>query len=98
MEANAGPRMKEIGATIGSDFPSRGEGWPNLRIRAEASESGEQVGYCASGWNIGGERGVERFGIVAVACVAQGAAKGGIAAVAGGEQHERDERKTSANE
>ena len=91
VEANAGAQMKEIGAAIGRDFPARGERWPDLRVWAEASESVEQVRHRAAGWNIGRERGVERFRIVAVACIDERATVGGVTAAAGSEQQERNE-------
>ena len=91
VEADAGSQMKQVGPAVGSYLPARGESWPDLRIGAEAGETVEEVGDRATGGNISRERGVERFGIVAVARVDQGAAVRGLAAMTGGEGEERNE-------
>ena len=88
--------MEEIGAPVRGHVPSGGQRWPDLRVGAEASEAVEEIGYRATGGDIGGERGVERLWIIAVACVDERAAMRGFTAATCGEHEERDECEGNA--
>ena len=83
--------MEQIGASVRRTFPPGGECWPDLRVGTEASETVEEVRHRATGRNVGGERGVERLWIVAVACVDESASMRGLTAAACGEREEGDE-------
>jgi hypothetical protein len=91
VKADAPAQMKQIRASVRGNIPPGGERWPDLRVGTEASETVEEVLHRAAARNIGGERGVERLWIIAVACVDESAAMRGLTAATCGEHEQRGE-------
>jgi hypothetical protein len=91
VKANAPSQVKQISAPVWRNVPPGGQCWPDLRVRAEARESVEEVGDRATRRNIGGERRVERFWIVAVACVDERATMRGFTAATRSQSEECNE-------
>src|SRR5690348_3402647 len=97
VKVNVASEVKRVCAAVPRYLPTLGQSRLNARCRSEARQSVKNIGDCSASWDVGGECGIQRAGVVVVTRVDEcSSIRRGVAAEAGGHRRGDTDRQQSA--